>query len=451
MIGFGSLIIPSDIVAALAASDDKSGWLGGASLQSEDVFLVTFARIGLETTVCQYYASLFPHRSFDVFEGIPTDELLQWARVKPGFLDKYPPYEWFDTTELASETAIEPNKFGELTKHICVIEPGDKGPKVKAFMIASKASMSKFLRMDVTIVPPESDPFVRIPKELTAALHKKRVTIVGLGSGGGEIALNLACAGVGNLVLFDGDRLRPENYVRHTLTKRDLGRTKVAGIADALRERTLPTAVVSHGRDVLFWANEFRDSLVASRPDLLICATDSRDSRRFINICAVRLNIPLVLAAILDAGRIGEVILVRPHETACYECIRLSLGGTMEVPESGDRSTTPYLGGEENDLQTAVQRFDIGFVSSIATRVALQVLDSDRYQRLPADYLVWGRERLQEYANPFTFEYPLSLNFVRVHKHSDCPACGANSLDLHGVDTDGTFAEIIAELDRLST
>ena len=44
-----------------------------------------------------------------------------------------------------------------------------------------------------------------------------------------EIALNLACTGVGKLTLFDPDRVHPENYVRFIGGYEDLGRRKSDG------------------------------------------------------------------------------------------------------------------------------------------------------------------------------------------------------------------------------
>jgi molybdopterin/thiamine biosynthesis adenylyltransferase len=303
--------------------------------------------------------------------------------------------------------------------------------------------------MDTILVPAAPEPYPRIPGNLTEALREKTVTIAGLGSGGGDIALNLACAGLGRLIFFDYDRLHPENYVRHALTKRDLGRLKTEGITDAIKERDLPTEVLAAGKGVIVWADEFRDSLKANRPDVMVCATDSRESRRFMNLCSIAFKIPLVIAGFLGAGRIGEVILVRPGVSACYECIRLELGAALEVPETEGLPPTPYLGSEEVDLLSAVQRFDIGFLSSLVTRAALQLLDPKAYPPLPTDYLVWGREALNEYAPQFSFDLPLTLNYVPVPRRGDCPACGANPADLEGIDIDGKYSEILVSLGSL--
>jgi len=441
--------MPLDLAVAVAEAETTAGWFGGGTLQSEQVFAVTSAQIGTDTKYTGYFDQLFPHRSLDAIEGSFREKLAPWRKIRPDTIESYRPYQWFETTQLSSELSLEDTEMGDNKICLCVIERYDEGPKVRAFLIESRADSSRLLPMEVIMVPRNPDPYVRIPAELIGALLDKRVTIIGAGSGGGEVALDLACAGVGQIVLFDDDRLHSENYIRHILTKREVGRMKIAGVKDAIRERCLPTKVTGHELNIVLWADKFRESLSENRPELVICATDSRDSRRLANVCCVVFGIPLVIAGILDAGRIGEILLVRPGESACYECIRMGLGATLETPESGERSLTPYAGGEEADLQFAVQRFDVGFVSSIATRVALQVLDPSSYGRLPADYLIWGREKSAEYSDPFRFEHPLSLNYVPLSKRDDCPVCGLPNTDLEGLDIDEEFAEIIADLGKL--
>ena len=44
MIDFGALIIPAEIVSALADSNHKSGWLSGAVVKSEHVFVAISAQ-----------------------------------------------------------------------------------------------------------------------------------------------------------------------------------------------------------------------------------------------------------------------------------------------------------------------------------------------------------------------------------------------------------------------
>ncbi|HLU11353.1 MAG TPA: ThiF family adenylyltransferase, partial [Oceanobacillus sp.] len=62
-------------------------------------------------------------------------------------------------------------------------------------------------------------------------LAQKRVGVVGLGSGGGFVALSLAMSGVGNFVLIDNDLLDASNVVRHVADNRYVGQPKAEAVA----------------------------------------------------------------------------------------------------------------------------------------------------------------------------------------------------------------------------
>ena len=70
-----------------------------------------------------------------------------------------------------------------------------------------------------------------------ARLAEKRVAVIGLGSGGGFVALTLAMSGVGHFVLIDDDTLEETNIVRHVADRRYLGQPKVEAVADLIRQR----------------------------------------------------------------------------------------------------------------------------------------------------------------------------------------------------------------------
>jgi len=72
----------------------------------------------------------------------------------------------------------------------------------------------------------------------TATREQGRVTVVGVGSVGSNVAELLVRSGVRRLVLVDGDVLLPGNLERHTLDWRDVGARK----AEAVRQRLIHIA-----------------------------------------------------------------------------------------------------------------------------------------------------------------------------------------------------------------
>src|SRR5207237_3839927 len=71
----------------------------------------------------------------------------------------------------------------------------------------------------------------------TNVLAGKTVLIIGVGSGGSTIALELVKAGVGNFLLVDPDRVEVANVVRHLCGLSDLGRFKTKAIRDLILEK----------------------------------------------------------------------------------------------------------------------------------------------------------------------------------------------------------------------
>lgn len=77
-----------------------------------------------------------------------------------------------------------------------------------------------------------SDLFARHDPRVLAALRESTVGIAGAGGLGSAVAISLARAGVGRLVIADFDRVEPSNLNRQQYAVRQIGRRKV----DALRE-----------------------------------------------------------------------------------------------------------------------------------------------------------------------------------------------------------------------
>ena len=71
----------------------------------------------------------------------------------------------------------------------------------------------------------------------TDLLKNSSVLIFGLGTGGIQIAINLAKCGVGNFYLIDPDRLEIGNICRHQAGISHIGRKKVLVAKDLLLEK----------------------------------------------------------------------------------------------------------------------------------------------------------------------------------------------------------------------
>jgi hypothetical protein len=136
------------------------------------------------------------------------------------------------------------------------------------------------------------------------ALAAKRAVIFGLGAIGSNLALRLAEAGLGHLVLVDDARLRPGDVVRHAVGSWDVGGTKVSAVRFLAHVRAPWTEVVTIEESP--WAPGRIYALVQDA-DLVV---DAAGLSSFANLlsatCAERL-LPLVSVSLYRGGAVARV------------------------------------------------------------------------------------------------------------------------------------------------
>jgi molybdopterin/thiamine biosynthesis adenylyltransferase len=153
-----------------------------------------------------------------------------------------------------------------------------------------------------------------IPGWDQSRLADAQVVVAGIGALGSEVARQLAQAGVGRLILCDGDTVAESNLSRGALFHPgDIGRPKVDAAAEALR-RLCPDTITDPRRAWLSCGvglAELRDAT------LVISCLDSRGARIQLTMrCA------LCGAGLLDGGTNswGGEVRVYPAGGACFGC-----------------------------------------------------------------------------------------------------------------------------------
>ncbi|GHV28304.1 hypothetical protein FACS1894167_04960 [Synergistales bacterium] len=158
----------------------------------------------------------------------------------------------------------------------------------------------------------------------TTELRGKAVTLVGCGSLGSTMAAALARAGVGAIHLFDCDKLSAANVARHQGDLRDLGRSKAAVVSDRIQYINPALCVTVNDYDIVRdpdGTSVFEECAAAS--DLLICTTDTDDSRLLVNRLAVSRGIKCLQVGLHERAASGIVHLYDPEGSgACYACHR---------------------------------------------------------------------------------------------------------------------------------
>lgn len=255
--------------------------------------------------------------------------------------------------------------------------------------------------------------------ENLARLAQKRVAIVGLGSGGGLVALNLAMSGVGKFVLVDDDILEEGNVVRHVADRRYVGRPKVDAVAELIRYRNPNTEIeICEGR-----IEENRDILEGV--DLLVSAVDGEPVKFILNQLALALNLPAVYAGVYERGEGGDAAIIYPYDGPCYACWAAALrddvarqGGSGEDLDYGMIGPGGTLEAEPG-LWLHVMR-----VATVQAHIILNELlkGTEVYEPMPGNTIIMANNTLEIMTGQANA--PQTALWVTIARDPECLVCG---------------------------
>lgn len=149
-----------------------------------------------------------------------------------------------------------------------------------------------------------------------AALKNSTALVTGVGGLGGTVALYLAIAGIGKLILVRGGDLRLDDLNRQILMTDDwVGKPRVFKAKDTLAQIN-PHVEIEAVND--FVTAENVDELV-QRADIALDCAHNFDERDLLNAACVRWDKPMVEAAM--NGMEAYLTTVIPGQTPCLSCL----------------------------------------------------------------------------------------------------------------------------------
>ncbi len=259
-------------------------------------------------------------------------------------------------------------------------------------------------------------------------LSEANVLIAGCGSGGGQVALQLAMSGVRKFDLFDSDVLEPENVIRHVCGLRYVGQSKVDALADVLLDRNPAIEVRKHNVDLMGSVNLEED---IRRSSLVVLATDNEPTRYRLNQMCVASKTPFVIGRVFTRGIGGEVFSYRPDESGCLACLEGVLErtqyreGIREVDLVSDEEREKMYGLEVGEIKDSPGlNVDISFITCFHTRFALDALARTlperpkHFQPIEQNYVVWGNRPIHPFQKHF------EIQRIELHPQEGCRICG---------------------------
>lgn len=253
-----------------------------------------------------------------------------------------------------------------------------------------------------------------------ARLGQKHVGIIGLGSGGGFVALSLAMSGVGHFVLVDDDVVEPANVVRHVADNRYLGRPKVEAVADLIRQRH-PHAQVETCFGRIEQHADMLDGL-----DILVVGVDGENAKYIVNQMCLKRGLTAVYAGVYERGEGGDVVVVRPYNGPCYACWAAELRESLGTGENQASAELDYgMIGPEGTLEAEPGLWlHVVRVASVQADLALNELlkGTDVYRTMPANTVILANTALEIVNGQIS--PPYTSVWVDITRDPNCLVCG---------------------------
>ncbi len=252
-----------------------------------------------------------------------------------------------------------------------------------------------------------------------ARLARKRVAVIGLGSGGGQVALSLAMSGVGQFVLIDDDVMEPGNIVRHVADRRYIGQPKADAVADLIRNRNPDATVATYHERV----ERHLDLLEAI--DLLVVAVDNENSKYVLNEVALKNNLTAVYAGVYERGEGGDAVVIYPYDGPCYACWAAEVRDE-HVPTANPGEELDYgMIGPQGTLEAEPGLWlHVTRVASVQAHLVLNELlkGTDVYEPLPGNTILLANTALEIITGQIT--PPHGAVWVTIDRDPDCLVCG---------------------------
>lgn len=277
-------------------------------------------------------------------------------------------------------------------------------------------------------------------------LESKHVVIIGLGSFGSQIAIELAKAGVGEFSLVDFDRVELHNLARHICFVKDLGRLKTDAVAESILGKNPYAKVHKYPLDVN--KNRMELATIVRNADLVVCATDNNPSRFALSQALFDFQKVGIFGRAFTRAEGGDVFVYRPGQ-ACYSCMVGNIGVAQEeiTSEASARKNgviPAYVSLQDADAMVQVGlSTDIEPICNMMVKLALVELSKGEdsgisclEDELVYNYYLWANRRERKFANwhvlPGAGSMPTIMRWYGAHisRREDCAVCSENEIIL---------------------
>ena len=264
---------------------------------------------------------------------------------------------------------------------------------------------------------------------LSQGVKAKKALLVSCGSVNSRIGYELAKHGI-EIAITDPDHLDIANPYRWGIQQMPellAGRLKTTAFKDAVISCIPDTKVKAYTKDFckdIAFFDSFTDEW---KPDLIIIATDTEDSRRDVNWLSYNKGIPTLYIGLSDRAESGQIIYISgKKQDPCYMCFK---GKSDSENPITSRATNKQYGIDEGEQRSVpALSIDVNIISDIATKLAMVILASEDISQYFKQFdnkgdVLWfstkpGTWVLEDFAQKLV---------AKIEKNPKCVVCGGKS------------------------
>lgn len=214
-------------------------------------------------------------------------------------------------------------------------------------------------------------------------MSQKKVIILGCGSVGSLVALELARAGVKHFLLCDADIVEYHNICRHQCGVEDVGDLKVNALARKIQNINPRAEVITFEGIVQNLPKATLDDFCVAGDTIFVGCADNRIADVYTNRISIYYGAAFLSIGFWERAYAGEIFYHLPNRSMpCYECA-LGDGGDVSARAQANHhiySNQEHIEGVKFEPGISV---DINFITCVGVKLILDILNHNDGNYIP--------------------------------------------------------------------
>lgn len=287
--------------------------------------------------------------------------------------------KFFEDTNIYN---VFPAQLSDRGEHLCdVLAPGDTPGKTAGLCAVFSGEQLAFFydgkKLKVESYGLYQSIFSRNKGILeTDVMAQKRAVILGCGSVGSLVAMELARAGVGYFLLCDADIVEYHNVCRHQCGIEDVGDLKVNALSRKLQNINPNIKVIRFEGIVQNLPKSTLDEFCVANQTIFVGCADNRDADIYANRISIYYSAFFLSIGFWERAYAGEIFYHIPGKgMPCYECA-LGSGGNISARAQANHHIYSNQENTEGLKFEPGISVDINFITTIGIKLIIDILNS---------------------------------------------------------------------------